>query len=204
MSSHKIHILAHTPSDNTKEILKSLYKGCEYGFSCMEGTNTENGNTRSTNMEGSILEGTTIESTRPEGTDIKDSNMKDAMPSANKGEVVTSAPLSSNHTILDNCDGILILTTENFGYMSGALKDWFDRCFYELENKHQGLPYALCVRAQKDGTGTCRSVSAITKGLKWRAAAEPKILKGTMSQQLHEEAYEYGARFSAGLLLGLH
>ena len=173
MSSNTIHILAHTPSENTKEILKSLYKGCMYGFSCMEGTSTET--TEDTNTE-----------------------------TANQGKVVTSAPLSSNHTILDDCDGLLILTTENFGYMSGALKDWFDRCFYELENKHPGLPYALCVRAQKDGTGTCRSVNAITSGLNWRAAAEPNVLRGPMNPKLLEEAHEYGARFSAGLVLGLH
>src|ERR1043165_4852314 len=50
--------------------------------------------------------------------------------------------------------GLLLATPEHFGYMSGALKDFFDRTFYPAEGKTLSLPYGLLVRAGKDGQGT--------------------------------------------------
>src|SRR4051794_6870999 len=54
------------------------------------------------------------------------------------------------------CDGLLIATPENFGYMSGAIKDFLDRTYYPCEGRRIGLPYALLISAGNDGSGAVR------------------------------------------------
>lgn len=125
------------------------------------------------------------------------------MKDLTKVEVVERAPLNTGPKHLRQADAIILFTPENFGYMSGALKDMFDRCFYRILDHTQGMPYALCVRAGKDGTGTVRAVESITKGLGWKACEPPLILKGNYSDNFEHQAHEYGQIMAAGLDVGL-
>ena len=98
---------------------------------------------------------------------------------------------------------LLLGTTENLGYMSGALKDFFDRIYYPCLEETQGLAYALYIRAGHDGTGTRRAVESITGGLRWRAAAEPLICRGEWRDSFLEELRERGMLMAAGLEAGV-
>ena len=100
-------------------------------------------------------------------------------------------------------DAVILGTTENFGYMSGALKDFFDRTYYGVLEEKQGLPYALYVRAGLDGTGTIRGVESITTGLRWKAVREPLLLKGAWQDGFVDEAHELGLLVAAGLEAGV-
>ena len=79
-------------------------------------------------------------------------------------------------------DGLIIGTTENFGYMSGLTKDFFDRCYDELKDKTEGLPIIFYVRAGLDGEGCKVALNKILIGLRWRQVLPPLILKGSWQE----------------------
>jgi multimeric flavodoxin WrbA len=101
------------------------------------------------------------------------------------------------------CEGLLIGTPEHFGYMSGAVKDFFDRTFYPAEGRTEGLPYGLFVSAGSDGTGTLRAVDRIVTGYRWKAIAEPVLVVGAPGEEHLARCRELGATMAAGLEAGL-
>lgn len=101
------------------------------------------------------------------------------------------------------CDGLLMGTPEHFGYMSGALKDFFDRTFYPAEGRTEGLPVGLFVSAGNDGRGTVAAVERIVTGYRWKFIAEPLVVVGSPDAAALERARELGATMAAGLAAGM-
>jgi NAD(P)H-dependent FMN reductase len=88
-------------------------------------------------------------------------------------EVATRPALSAGPADVLTADGVVLGTPANIGYMSGALKHFFDVVYYPCLTDTVGMPYGLYVHGNDDTTGAARSVERITTGMGWRAVAEP-------------------------------
>ncbi|MCG7201618.1 flavodoxin family protein [Marinobacter pelagius] len=118
-------------------------------------------------------------------------------------EVVVKAPLDAGPDDVLGCDAIILGTTENLGYMSGALKDFFDRSYYPCLEQTQALPFAYYIRAGHDGTGTNRAIQSITTGLRWKLVQDPLICRGEYRDAFEEQCRELGLYVAASLDAGL-
>jgi multimeric flavodoxin WrbA len=100
-------------------------------------------------------------------------------------------------------NGVLLCTPANFGYMSGALKDFFERMYHHCLERTVGLPYALVVKGATDVDGAVASVERITTGLRWRRVLPPLAVVGDATPADVEQAGELGATLAAGLAAGI-
>lgn len=126
-------------------------------------------------------------------------------------EVVVRPALEANAGDVLSADGYLLGTTANFGYMSGALKHFFDTIFLEaggaLSDDGSAAPgsggkrpFGLYVHGRYDTTGAVRSVLSIVQALPWTQAAEVLEVVGEVTEEHEEAAYELGGTLAALLM----
>ncbi len=98
-------------------------------------------------------------------------------------------------------DAYLLGTPANFGYMSGALKHFFDTVYYPCLEATTGRPYALYVHGNNDTAGAVRAVETIATGLRWKRARPALTVIGSPSREDLDACWELGAALAAGLTL---
>lgn len=127
-------------------------------------------------------------------------------------EVVVRAALEANADDVLAADGFLLGTPANFGYMSGALKHFFDTIFLHAggalsddgsaaAGEGGKKPYGLYVHGRYDTAGAVRSVQSIVGALPWRQAAPVLEVLGDVGEAQRESAYELGGTLAA-LVMG--
>jgi multimeric flavodoxin WrbA len=99
-------------------------------------------------------------------------------------------------------DAIALGTPENFGYMSGMMKDFLERVFYACEGRIEGRPWALFVSAGQDGTGAITSVERIVTGLRLKKVREPILALREVTPEVLARCEELGATLAVGIAAG--
>jgi NAD(P)H-dependent FMN reductase len=114
-------------------------------------------------------------------------------------EVVARAALAATAVDVLEADGYLLGTPANLGYMSGALKHFFDQVYYPCLDATIGRPFGLYVHGNNDTTGAVRAVDTVTTGLQWRRAQATVEVVGEPTRDDLDRCYELGAALAAGL-----
>lgn len=99
--------------------------------------------------------------------------------------------------------GLLIGTPEYLGYMSGAMKDFIDRTFYEVEGKLQPLPCGIFISAGNDGSGALRAIRRVIGGYPFEEVQEPVVAQGPVTEEHVARCHELGMALAAGLEAGI-
>ena len=101
-------------------------------------------------------------------------------------------------------DAMVFATPENFGYMSGAMKDFFDRIFYPCTGLLEGKAYTVVVGAGNDGTGALESIRRIVRGLSLKEIQSPIVVNAPLDKSTIETCQELGKTIAAGLEVGIY
>jgi multimeric flavodoxin WrbA len=138
---------------------------------------------------------------------VKTARMAEAVERGARGEenvkVVVKRCADAEPEDVLAADALILGTPENFGYMSGMMKDFLERVFYACEGKVNGRPYALFVGAGQDGSGAVTSVERIVLGLRLKKVHDPIIGLKELTPEVLASCEELGAALAAGLAMGV-
>ncbi|MGH9026415.1 MAG: flavodoxin family protein [Acidimicrobiia bacterium] len=115
--------------------------------------------------------------------------------------VVSRAALAATAVDVLAADGYALGTTANLGYMSGALKHFFDLIYYPCLEETARRPYGMYLHGNSDTGGALTGIEKIVTGLQWRRAHEPVTVVGEPGRADLDACWDLGATLAAGLTL---
>jgi len=98
-----------------------------------------------------------------------------ALAGAGSGARLVAAAEANPDSLLGSL-GYLFICPENLATVSGAMKEFFDRCYYPLLGRIEGRPYATAIAAGSDGRGAEAQIDRIVTGWRLRRVAEGLIV----------------------------
>jgi multimeric flavodoxin WrbA len=115
-------------------------------------------------------------------------------------EVVVRPALAATASDVLEADGYLLGTPANLGYMSGALKHFFDLVYYPCLDATVRRPYGYWVHGNNDTEGAAAAIEKIVTGLRWQRVQAPVLVTGEPDRAALAACTELGAALAAGLL----
>ena len=115
-------------------------------------------------------------------------------------EIVMRPALAATLPDMLDADGYLFGTTANFGYMSGALKHFFDTVFYPSLDHVAGRPYGLWVHGNSDTAGAVNAVEKLATGLALTKVVDALEVSAGIDKAVRDAAYELGGTLAATLM----
>lgn len=115
-------------------------------------------------------------------------------------EIVVRPALEATVDDVLAADGYLLGTTANIGYISGALKHFFDITYNAVREPTAKRPFSYWIHGGYDTVGAERALQAITTGLGWKLAADPLVFTGEVTAAHLERATELGGTLAALLM----
>lgn len=114
-------------------------------------------------------------------------------------DVVRRPALSATASDVLAADGYLLGTPANLGYMSGALKHFFDTVYYPCLDATRKRPFGYYIHGNQGTEGARKAVETVTTGLGWAQAAAPVVVMGEPGKDDLAACWELGATVAAGL-----
>ena len=119
-------------------------------------------------------------------------------------EVILRRAIDGNTKDILWADGIIFISPENFGSISGGVKEFLDRIYYPAEREECfAMPYALVVSAGNSGTGCELQIERILKGLQAKKIQETTIVYGDPEPEAINQCGDMALAFATGLVIGM-
>lgn len=115
-------------------------------------------------------------------------------------EVVARPALAATAVDVLEADGYVLGSPANLGYMSGALKHFFDLVYYPCLDATKGRPFGVYLHGNDDVAGARRGIEKITTGLAWTVVHEPVEVTGAPTRDDLDACWDLGATVAANLL----
>ena len=122
------------------------------------------------------------------------------MPELGAIEVTVRPALQATAADVLAADAYVLGTTANFGYISGALKHFFDTTYDEVREPTAGRPFSYWIHGGYDTTGAETAMKQITTGLGWKLAFDPLVVTGEVTDEHLEMATELAATVAASTM----
>ena len=122
-------------------------------------------------------------------------------PSIDDVDVLARPALTAGAVDVLEADGYILGSPANLGYISGALKHFFDQIYYPCLDATVRRPYGVFLHGNNDTTGALRAIETITTGLQWQLVQAPVAVVGSPSTADLDACWELGASVAAGLTM---